>query len=150
MNYNLLPSDRVAVADAIDPSSQAAGAQSTAWIPMATYRSVMAVIQAGAFGTNATLDAKLEQAKDASGTGAKDVTGKAITQMTDAGSDANKQAVINCRAEELDFANSFTHVRLTVTVATAATLTAAVLLGLDARYDVASANDAASVDEIVA
>jgi len=150
MNRNLLPSDRVAVADAIDPTSQSAGALSTGWISMATFQSVMAIAIAGALGSSATLDAKLEQASDSSGTGVKDVTGKAITQLTQAGTDSNKQAVINCRAEELDIANGFTHVRLTMTVATAASLTSAVLLGLDPRYGAASDNDVASVDEIVA
>jgi hypothetical protein len=54
------------------------------------------------------------------------------------------------RQVELDFANGYSHLRLTLTVATQASLVSAVLLGLDARYSPASDNDAASVDEIVA
>lgn len=149
-NHNLLPSDRVAVLDVIDPSSQAAGAVSTAWISMTQLYSLMAVIAAGTLGADATLDAKIEQATSAAGAGAKDVEGKAITQLTKAGTDDNKQAIINVRATDLDFNAGYTHARLTITVGTAASLTSAVLLGLDARYNPASALNAASVDEIVA
>jgi hypothetical protein len=150
MNHNLLPSDRTAVAAAINPASHGAGAVSTPWISMATFFSMMALIQAGALGASATVDAKIEQAKDATGTDAKDVTGKAITQLTQADGDDNKQAIINIGQRDLDMANDFDHVRLTLTVGTAASQVAAVLLGVDARYGTAAANDAASVDEIVA
>jgi hypothetical protein len=149
MNGNLNPSALVAVVGAINPSSQSAGALSTGWVDMRKWFNLLALIQAGALGASATLDAKIQQATDSSGTGAKDVTGLAITQLTKAGSDDNKQAAINVRQEDLDGNNGFTHVRLTITVATAASLTAALLLGLNPRYGTASASDAASVDEIV-
>lgn len=150
MNHNLPASDIAGVVAAINPTSQSAGTQSTSWISAANYTNFLAVVQAGVLGASATLDAKIEQATDSSGTGAKDVTGKAITQLTKAGSDDSKQALIAFRQADLDIANDYTHVRLSVTVATAASLTAALLLGFGARYGVASGNDAASVDEIVA
>jgi hypothetical protein len=68
------PQSRVASAPA---PSRPAGCRSRAGI------AILAVLQSGALGTS-DLDAKLQQAKDSSGTGAKDVTGKAITQL-DAG-----------------------------------------------------------------
>lgn len=150
MNHNLLPSDRAAIVAAVNPTSQAAGTVSTPWISMANFHTMMAVIQAGVLGASATLDAKLEQATSAAGAGAKDIAGKAITQLTKAGSDDNKQAIINVRASDLDVNGGFSHVRLSVTVATAASLTAALVLGFDKRYGAASDDDAASVDEIVA
>lgn len=149
-NHNILPSDRAAVVGVINPSSQAAGALSTGWVSMADWRNLMAIVVAGALGSSATLDAKIEQATSSGGAGAKDVDGKAITQLTQAGTDSNKQAIINVRPTDLDYNNGFTHVRLTVTVATAASLTAALLLGFDRPHGVASDADAASVDEIVA
>lgn len=149
MNHNLPASDRAGVAAVINPQSAAAGAISTPWISMSDYWALLAIIQAGVLGASATLDAKFEQATDSSGTGAKIVTGKSITQFTKAGSDDNKQALINLRQEDLDLANNFTHARLTVTVGVAASLAAAVVLGIDPRYLAASANDAATVDEIV-
>jgi len=150
LNPNIPGSDEVAVVGCIDPDAYAAGAHSTGWISMVTWQKISAIVMAGDLGSSATLDAKLEQASDSSGTGVKDITGKAITQLTQAGTDSNKQAIINCRADELDIANGFTHVRLTMTVATATSDAGAVVMGMIARYRNAAANDAATVDEIVA
>lgn len=147
MNSNILPSDRVRVMGVIDPDAIAAGTATTGWVSLADFGSVMAIVMAGTLGTSATLDAKLEQATDSSGTGAKDITGKSITQLTQAGTDSDKQAIINCRSEELDVANSFTHVRLSMTVAVATSDAGGILLGLDARYE--PVTDATTVDEIV-
>ena len=147
MNSNILPSSRAPVVGVIDPDNNAAGALSTAWIDMSLFHSIMAVIMAGTIEATGTIDAKLEQATDSSGTGVKDVTGKAITQLTAAGSDSDKQAIVNCRSDELDADNAFTHVRLTMTGATAAADSAAVVLGFDARYQPAA--DLSTVDEVV-
>ncbi len=149
MNHNLLPSDRAAIAGSIDPDNASAGTYTTAWVSMATFRSVMAIVAVGVMTSSGTLDAKLQQATDSSGTGAKDVTDKDITQLTQAGTDSDKQVVINCRASELDIANGFDHVRLSVTTATAASYVCGILLGMDPAYGVASDNDETSVDEIV-
>lgn len=148
-NHNLRPSDRAGVLAAISPVSQAAGTVSTPWIAMADQASLTAIVQAGVLGAAATLDAKFEQATSSAGAGAKDVTGRAMTQLTKAGSDDNKQAIINLGARDLDFANGFTHVRLSVTVGVAASLMAAMVIGMDQRAGVASDAGAASVDEIV-
>lgn len=145
-----LPSDEVAVLAAIDPDVTAAGTVTTGWIDMGAWIKVMAVIMAGTLGSSATLDAKIEQATDSAGTGAKDVTGKSITQLTQAGTDqSDKQAVINLYPEDLDIANDFTHVRLSLTVGTASSDAGALILGLGARYGKASASDADTVAEIV-
>ena len=112
----------------IDPVSQGAGAVSTGWIPAANHERFLATVQTGVMGASATVDAKLQQATDNAGTGAKDITGKAIVQILKASGD-NKQALINLRAEELDLANNFTYFRLTVTVGTAASLVSAVVQG---------------------
>ncbi len=145
----LNPSQLAAVVGAIDPDANTAATFTTGWISMSTFVSIMAIIMVGTLGASATVDAKLEQATDASGTGAKDVTGSDITQLTQAGSDSDKQAIIECNAEDLDIANDFTHVRLSVTVGTATSDIGAVVLGLDPRYAPASDYDAATVDEIV-
>lgn len=147
MNPNVKPSHRATVLDVIDPASLAPGTATTGWIAVKDFESFMALIAVGAFTLNGTLDAKLQQATDGAGTGAKDIAGKAITQLTDAGTDDNKQALINLRSEELDVEGGFTHVQLQATTATAAALIFAALLGLDARYQPETHN--ASVDEVV-
>lgn len=144
---NTLPSARVRVMKVLDPVSQAAATVTTGWVAMGDFDTVLAVIQAGVLGAAATLDAKLQQAQDSGGTGVKDIAGKAITQMTKAFPDDNKQAEINCRSDELDVANGFAFVRLSVTVGVAASLISAVLLGLDARYP--TVTQSATVKQVV-
>lgn len=149
MNPNALPSENAALVASIDPDALTAAAHTSDWVDMGDFESIMAIVQAGTLGASATFDAKLQQATDSSGTGAKDITGKAITQLTQAGSDSDKQAIINCRAEELDLDNDFNHVALVITVATATSDGSGCILGFNPRVGPASDNDLASVDEIV-
>jgi len=144
-----LMSEEVAVVATVDPDALTAATHTSDWVDMTTFQQVMAIVMAGTLGSSATLDAKLEQATDSSGTGAKDITGKSITQLTQAGTDSDKQAIINCRSDELDVAGDFTHVRLSITVATATSDGGGIVLGRRARYQPASDSDLASVDEIV-
>ncbi len=148
---NSLPSERAAVLATIDPDVTAASTVVTDWCDVGQFQRIMAVVMTGTLGTNATVDAKLRQATDSSGTGAKDITGKSITQLTQAGTDqSDSQAVINCMAEDLDMDNEFAYVALSVTVAVATSDLGAIVLGFDPRNAPASDNDLASVEEIVA
>lgn len=144
-----LPSERAAVVATIDPDANTAATYVSDWVDMSKYPTVLAIILAGELGTSATLDAKLRQATDSSGTGAKDITGKAITQLTQAGTDSDKQALINVREDELDVENGFGFVALSMDIAVATSDAGAVLLGFDPTYGFADDNDLASVDEIV-
>lgn len=145
---NKLASETIALVGTIDPVSQGAGSVSTGWVDMALFDQILAAVTSGVLGAAATLDAKLEQAQDSGGTGAKDITGKAITQFVKASND-NDQAIINCRAEELDVAGGFSFVRLTLTVGAAASLVHGAIWGVGPRYGPASDSDLASVQEIV-
>lgn len=150
MNINALGSEKVAVLGTVDPDALTAAAHSSDYVDLTKFEQVMAIAMAGALGSSATFDAKLRQATDSSGTSVKDITGKSITQLTQASpDDSDKQAVINCRAEELDTDNGFTHVSLVITVAVATSDGGGVLVGLNPRHAPASDNDLASVDEIV-
>lgn len=147
-NANIKPNEIAVPIDlSIFPGSYAAGTVTTPWIHMGTFGAIMAMIALGAMTATATVNAKLEQATDSGGTGAKDVTGKAITELTAAGSDDEKAALIICRDGELDVANGFDYARLSVTVANAAVDLAAPVFGLCARYE-PQADDTA-VDEVV-
>ena len=145
---NAKASELLTVLATIDPVSQAAGTVTTGWITVANHHGLLAVIQTGALGASATLDAKLQQATDSSGTGVKDITGKAITQIVKATGD-NKQALINVKPEELDTVNGFGFVRLSITVGVAASLTSAQLLGINPRFAPADAGNQAGVAQIV-
>lgn len=141
-------SEAIAVLATIDPASQAAGTVTTGWVDQSVFFFVLALIDVGAFGASATVDAKLQQAQDSSGTGAKDITGKAITQMLAAGGN-NKQVMISMKEADLDTENGFRYVRLSITVGTAATLVSALLLGGVSRFQPASAYNQAAVTQIV-
>lgn len=148
--FTTKPSELAAVCATIDPVSQAAGTVVSDYIDMGKFRKAMFILSVGALGASATVDAVVKQATDSSGTGAKNLTNSlAITQLTKAGSDDNKQVVVCVDAAMLDVNASFNHVALSVTVATAACLISVVGLGFDARWLPASDNDLSSVDEIV-
>jgi hypothetical protein len=95
---NAKGSELLSVLATIDPASQAAGAASTGWASVANYFGFLALVQTGVLGTSATVDAKLQQAMDSSGTGAKDISGKSITQIVKATGD-NKQVLVNVKPE---------------------------------------------------
>lgn len=149
MNLNAKPSELAAVVGCIDADAYAANTYTTGWVDMRDFGAVLAIVAAGDLGTSATLDAKLEQATSSGGAGLKDVTGKAIAQLTQAGTDSNKQSLINCRAEELDADNGYRYVRLSMTVAVATSDAAGLLLGFHPGRGAASDFDATTVDEIV-
>jgi len=132
----------------IDPVSQGVGTVTTPWIPVANHERFLAHLQTGVVGASGTVDAKLQQAQDGVGTGAKDITGKGITQIVQATGN-NKQAEINLRGEELDLANSYIYVRLAVTVGTSASLIAATVFGGIAKNAPASALNQAAVAQLV-
>jgi hypothetical protein len=148
MFTNAKPSELIAVLDSIDPVSQAAGTVTTGWIKADKFFTYMALINTGTLGTSATVDAKLQQATDSSGTSAKDVTGKAITQIVKASGD-NKQAVINLRGSELDTNGGFPYFRLSITVGTAASLIAANVVGMNTRFAPASDSNNSDVAQVV-
>lgn len=145
---NKLPSDICAVVGNIDPDAYSNGAQTTDYIPLKYFRRYMAVVQAGDIVSTGTVDAKLTVYTDGSGTGAFDVPGATITQMTQAGTDSNKQAVINFNADTVAGSTKYTHMRLTVTLGTAGADMGAMVLGFDPLYGPASDNDVSTVDSI--
>lgn len=153
MSMVLRPSDRAAVVGVVDPASLSATTHDTDWVDMGQFERLLGIVLVGQTGENATVDVAVLQATDSGGSDAKAlVPAKAATQLDAAASPQpnNQQIIVNITGEELDRENDFTHVALRVTVGTAATLGAAVLLGLDPRYGPASDNDLSSVVEIVA
>ena len=145
---NAKGSEMLSVLATIDPAAQAAGTLTTGWISVANHHGFLSLVQTGVLGTSATVDAKLQQALDSSGTSAKDITGKALTQIVKATGD-NKQALINVKPEELDTVNGFGFVRLSVTVGVAASQTSAQVIGLNPRFAPADASNQAAVVQVI-
>ena len=148
MFTNSKASEMLAILATIDPASQSAGSATTGWVSVANHHGLLAVVQTGVLGTLATVDAKLQQATDSSGAGAKDVAGRAITQIVKATGD-NKQALINLKPEDLDTVNGFGFVRVALTVGVAASISGAQLLGVNPRFAPADAGNQAAVVQVV-
>lgn len=141
MSYNSShATDILSVQGIIEPVAGAA-TYTTVWVDAGTACAWYADCAVGTAGT--TVDAKIEQATDGSGTGAKDVTSAAITQINGDG----ESAVIQFKADALDTANDFTHVRLSITTVGATAVAGGRLIAVNARYSPLA--DAAKVDEVV-
>lgn len=148
MFTNSKASEMLAILVTIDPASQSAGSATTGWVSVANHHGLLAVVQTGVLGTLATVDAKLQQATDSTGAGAKDVAGRAITQIVKATGD-NKQALINLKPEELDTLNGFGFIRVALTVGVAASITGAQLLGVNPRFAPADSGNQAAVVQVI-
>ena len=99
------------------PANKAIAAHTTAWTSMASHQRAIYVVRVGVMAAASTLDFKLQQATDSSGTSAKDISGKAITQLTQAGGDGSDTVAIELHTEDLDVDGGFDYIRgyLTVT-----------------------------------
>lgn len=100
----------------------------------------MAIISAGTVGTS--VDAKIRQAVDSSGTSVKDLSGSAITQLTAAGT-----AIIQFRANQLDVAGGFDYIVLSITTVGATSVVSGQLIGVCGSYEPMS--NVSTVDEVV-
>lgn len=144
---NIKPTDKTAIQAHLVPVSQGAATVTTGYVSMQTAENVLATLLVGVMSATSTVDAKLQQAQDGAGTGVKDIAGKAIAQLTQAGGNGSQEVQINCRSEELDVNNGFCFVRLSVTVAAAASVIAALVQTFDQRYQPQA--PAASVVQVV-
>jgi len=141
-------SDRLAIVSCIDPDAYTTGTQTGDAIDMSVHRQIMTIVQAGALGSSATLNCLLTESATSGGTYTQ-ITGKGITQLTQAGTDSDKQAVVEVTAEEV-IAQGYRYIRGTMTVTTATSDAGVLTLADFSRYSPASEYDLSSVDEIVA
>lgn len=136
----------LAIVGLTPPQSLSPGTDTTITnIDMSKYRRLLVVIEVGAFGASATVDAKLRESKTSGGT-YQDISGASITQMAAAGGN-NKVATIEIRADQLDA--GYRYVQLSLTVGTAATLVGAVALGGAAAHKPANGGNIAGVAQQV-
>jgi hypothetical protein len=148
---NLAPTDQCALLAVIDPDAYNAAEYASNYVSVVNFRRLMAVCSVGDMQSTSTVDFQVKQATatGASPADATTISGASITQFTKAGSDDNKQAIINLDVTALDIANGFDCAAIVMTVGTAASDAAAYLFGFDPIYGTASDSDIATVDEIV-
>lgn len=118
----------------------------TSYVSLANYHRAVILLFTGVMAGGGTIDAQVHQGTTTAGAGAKHITGKAITQLTQAGGDSGKIVAIEVRAEELDVDGGFDCIALGYTVGTAASLMAIAIFGIEPRY---APVPTANYDEVV-
>lgn len=135
MAYTNRVSEDLALLAEHDPRTRQVATHVSAWVLMEDYHRAWFHLKVGDMGAAATLDAGLQQASDATGTGVKAIAGKTITQLTQAGGDGtNDNCCIELQTEELDVDGGFEYVRFYVTIAVADCTYAATLFGTCSRF----------------
>lgn len=139
--------ERMAVVSTIDPDAYGTGAQTGDVIDMLYWRRVLFVVLAGTLGSSATLDFAVYGDTASNGSFSTLITGKSITQLTEAGTDSDKQALLEVTAEEIA-AQGFRYIRSTATLGAATSDYGVIALAEPAHgtIDLVS-NDLATVDE---
>ncbi len=99
MRFN--PDEHTKIVHVIDPDVQTAAAYTSAAIDTKGYEYITYIVSAGTLGSSATLDFKVTECDTSGGTYA-DVSGAAITQMTQAGSDSDTSVALTVRCADTE------------------------------------------------
>lgn len=121
--------EQVYVETVVNPEVTVTGTVPAVYIDVADYERFVFLIHHGA--TDGNLDAQVVQATDSAGTGSKNITGAAITQL--GATDDDKQVSIEVQSDQLDIANAFGFVAITLTISGITTM-AATFIGLNTRH----------------
>ena len=136
MNVSSNASDLISYQGLIEPVA-GSSTYTTGWVYCGGSDAWSALVTAGA--VTGTVDAKLEQYD---GSTTKDVTGSDITQLAAPGT-----VIIQCKPGDLDTANDFDRIRLSITTSNAADVAAGALIGACVRN--APLASGSKVDETV-
>src|SRR5262245_55413581 len=112
MPFPAQPSEKIIYLDGINPANNNNATFNSGWIDMRKFQEALFILQLGA--VDIAINAKLQEAKDSGGTGAQDISGKAMTALT--GTDDNKQVLFNLKAEECSLNAGYGFARIQVTV----------------------------------
>ncbi len=89
------------------------GTHNTAWLSMGDYHRAVVLLNVGeGINGDETIDLVVQEAQDNAGTGAQNITGKAITQI--AAADADSIVAVELQGEELT--PGYSYIRVVVTV----------------------------------
>ena len=147
--YHPRLSQALAVVGCIDPDAYTTGAYTDDVVDMSKHARVMYIVQAGTLGASATLNFGVYGDTTSGGSFSTLITGKSITALTQAGTDSDKQAIVEVTGEEAK-AQGFRYLRGTLTVGVATSDVGVLIIADHSRYAPASELDLASVSEIVA
>ena len=115
MGYRMSEDAAISLVETADIGGTSA---STSYVSMEGFNNAIAYLEVGTFDSGDDIDTyKIQQATDSSGTSAKDLTTSASggNYDTDNPLDADGDfGIIEIKAEDLDTANGFTHINVTV------------------------------------
>ena len=112
------------------PNGRVSGVYTTAWFDMSTHHRAACLVSVGTMTLGATVDVFLQEARDANGTGAQAIPGKAITQLDQVLGDGNNLCVIELRSIEMTTRYRYVRAVMTVDDKLAEMCTFVVLVGL--------------------
>lgn len=134
MSYTERISEDMAPLVSYNADSLGAGTTTSTYVDMENYHRGWLYLNVGDMQAGATLDVALLQATSAAGAGSKAITGKSITQLTQAGGDGDDLLCIELQSEELDVDGGFKFVAVQVVVANANVELAWTFFGTRSRY----------------
>lgn len=120
--------------DADYADSFAIGDHVSAYVSLQNYHRAVFVLNAGDIAAGGFIDAWLLQATTTAGAGAKTISGKSITRLTQAGGDSDSLVCIELQTEELDVSNNFDCVALFVRVGSATAEFGYTIYGIVPRF----------------
>jgi len=115
--------NRIAFNVALAPVSKSAGATTSSAIDLTGYSKAALVVSVGVIASSGTVDCKV-QASATSGGSYADITGAAIAQMTEAGSDSGKTLQV-----DFEIPNGKPFVKTVLTNGTAAAIQSVHIIG---------------------
>ena len=136
MSYTERFTESVCLLYNLAPISVASGVEVfTTYVSLQNYHRAVIIIHTGVMAGTSTIDAVVHQATVVAGTDGKHLTtSKAITQLTQAGGDSNKDVAIEVQTEELDVDGGFYFIALGYTVGAAASIMSIEIYGLEPRF----------------
>ncbi len=141
--------ERLALIGTIDPDAYSANTYTSDEINMADFKRVVFILSVGELGSSATVDFEINGGASSNpGSLATLVTGKDATQLTQAGSDSDKQVIIEVSAEEAA-AQGLQYLEAEVIVGTAACDLGLIVLGEPEHYSDTAGLDLATVAEVI-
>lgn len=140
-------SELAPIVSVIDPDAYTAAAYNGDVIDMSLFSRVMFIVMSGTLGSSATLDFNVQGGTTSAGA-TNDVSGWSITQLTQAGSDDDKQVILEIGGEAVAV-EGYRYLKPVLTVGTATSDCGMIALGFKLNYGLAADNDLASVDEII-
>lgn len=139
--------ETVAIVGRIDPDAYTAAAYLTEAIDCQDFDQLLFIVMAGTLGSSATADFVVKASTTSGGSYAS-ITGTAITQLTEAGTDSDKIVLVSLDVSHV-LAAGKRYVKGELTIGTATSDAGVIVLGYRPHYAPAQAFDISAVDEIV-